>query len=485
MRIGLLVPVLVFGIGAAAVGCGDDSGLPPSQNNDMSAGAQDMAVELDMSIPDDAKRIVTFTMFAADFAQALCTHYMKCGQLDSAQMLQCIERYTRHTGWDQDVEIMKGRMEINELQCLAAVDASRCDSSDISEWSSRCLRFLYTGHQPIGAACIAAAECTSGYCQHAGSDAGIVEQVTGCPGMCATPKSPGSSCRLTTDCASGSACNFSTGQCYQLGAAGDPCPNALGKGSGSGCSFGLYCPLFPTVMPPTCQTAVMHTSVGDPCDPLQGAAAPMPECATGMYCQLQYTQTTTACTGVPSDCGTVPYGYCNVTAGFCMAPSGGKCEPKLAAAAVCDPHNDSFTSFANDQCADGTLCQPVSGQPKSTCQPYGGANADCTRDTSCKIGFYCKAGKCTPWFSDGQVCDTSPHCPSSVQYPQQVCIADNADAGSVTTCEVAKNFGATCTPGFEDALCEPSDLPAFLGKPSSTYCAPTGTGGGTCTPRCY
>jgi hypothetical protein len=44
---------------------------------------------------------------------------------------------------------------------------------------------------------------------------------------------------------------------------------------------------------------------------------------------------------------------------------------------------------------------------------------------------------------------------------------------------VTKNFGASCIPGFENALCEPSDLP------SSSSCVPNGSGGGTCAPSCF
>jgi hypothetical protein len=472
MRSTLLLSLCAIGV----VGCGDHGG---GGGFDLSA-PDDLSVAMDMSgIPDDAKKIVTFSMFAQDFAQAICAHYMACGQLDTAQLPACIERNLRHTGWDQDVEIMKGRMEINELQCLNAVQTARCDFSDLGAWSSRCLDFLYTGHQTLGGACIGDPECASGYCQHAGSDGGMSEQVTGCPGVCAQPKSSGMSCRINSNCASGYFCDNGTKQCVKLSAMGEACFNGLGQGSGQSCQFGLNCPTFPATMPPKCEVPSTQTTLGGPCDPLQGSATPTPECGTGMYCQLQYMVSAIACTGAAGDCtdpSLNPYAYCNTVTGFCQNPVGGKCESKLAAAAICDPHNDSFSSFQNSQCADGTICQPVTGMPKSTCQPFGGANADCTSDSTCKIGFYCNgSNKCTAWFSDGQVCDNGGHCPSTAQYPATVCIADNPDAGAVTTCQVTKSFGATCIPGFEDGLCEPSDYPG------STAC----TAGGTCGPKCY
>jgi hypothetical protein len=105
--------------------------------------------------------------------------------------------------------------------------------------------------------------------------------------------------------------------------------------------------------------------------------------------------------------------------------------------------------------------------------------ATCSSDAQCKIGLSCVTGKCTPWFSDGQACDVSAHCPSPTEGLREVCIADNADAGTFKTCEPSKSFGATCVPGFEDALCEPSDVVG------STTCTPTMAGSGVCAPKCF
>ena len=159
-------------------------------------------------------------------------------------MAACLENNLRHTGWDQDVEIDKGRVEINELQCLNAIEASRCDSSDIGAWSSRCLQFLYTGHVAAGGACVADVECVAGdYCQHGGSDAGL-EQVTGCPGVCAAYKPAGAACRLDTECNTDSICD-STNGCTKQAAINQPCSNALGANpTAQNCQFGLLCPTF-------------------------------------------------------------------------------------------------------------------------------------------------------------------------------------------------------------------------------------------------
>ena len=468
------VAVLAFG------GCGDH-GLPPPDFGpvDLSVVVTDLAVDLDMGIPDDAKKVVTFTQFAQDYAQALCAHYMACGELDTAQMAACLENNLHHTGWDQDVEINKGRVEVNELQCLAAVQTARCDFSDIGAWSSRCEQFLYTGHVANGGACVADVECTSGFCQHGGSDAGI-EQVTGCPGTCATPKATGAACRLDTDCASDSFCDPMNG-CTKLAPLNQPCTNSIGAGTGQNCQFGLMCPTFATS--PTCVVPATQTTLHGACDPYQGSYSPTPACSASMYCQLHYTQDAASTCTMDTDC---PFSYCDTAAGKCMTATSGTCENKLAAGVDCDPHNTGTTTFVNEQCADKSLCLQAGTQTKATCQSFGADAADCNQDTDCKIGFFCNGGKCAALTADGQMCDPSfAHCASETE--QTVCIADNADAGMNTTCEVTKNFGAPCNPGFEDFLCAPADLPGDPTKPGSgsSYCAPNGSGGGTCAPKCF
>src|SRR5262245_38350256 len=126
---------------SATIGCGPD-GHPGGKDMSVPDAGVDMAIPDDLTIPDDAQSLVTYTAFSSHFAQELCAHYMKCGQVDAAQLDACIERETRHLGWDADVEIMKGRAALNELQCLDAVKNARCDNSDSGAWQSRCVQFL-------------------------------------------------------------------------------------------------------------------------------------------------------------------------------------------------------------------------------------------------------------------------------------------------------------------------------------------------------
>jgi hypothetical protein len=466
--------LLLSALSLFVAGCGDH-GLPG--DHDMAVADDLSGVLEDMPPPDDARRFVSFTTFAQHLAETQCAHYMTCGQLDASQMNACIERNLRKTGWDQDIEIMKGRMEINELQCLDAIKNARCDLADVSYWTTRCNQFLYQPHQADGAACLSNSECANGFCQHAGSDAGMFMQVTGCPGTCAPARKPGEACRQNPDCASDSYCDrFGTHVCIKAAALNQDC-------SATGCAFGLMCPTFPAAMPPTCVLPVTQKTLHGACDPFQGALTPTVACDPGMYCQLQYTAGA-ACTGAAGDCASPAGSFCDVGAGTCQIPSGGKCEMKLAAGATCDPNNTGSYSFVDSQCADGSYCYQLTGQTNPTCQAFGSVNGACVKTggtvDTCKVGLWCNVlagtqGTCQAWFSDGQTCDTSAHCPAS---SQNVCIADNADAGANTTCETSRSFGAVCTPGFEDTLCAQSDLPG------STYCAAAGSSG-VCAPKCF
>ncbi len=458
---------------AAVAGCGDHHGLP---GEDM-AVSNDMSVSTDMGIgdmamyPDDIRKYVSFTMFAKDFANALCAHYMACGQLDAAQMAACVERNLRHTGWDQDIEITKGRMEVNEAQCIDAVNHARCDFSDDGAWTARCSQFLYTPHQANGATCLSEVECMSGFCKHSGSDAGMATQPDGCPGVCADPLPIGATCRLSSDCGANGVCDSTAHTCDQRSALNQSCTNPFGVGSGRPCQFGLLCPTFPSGTP-TCVLPSMQTTLHGACDPFQGATTPVPPCGPGMYCRVTYSDGAACSTAGP--CGTVIGGYCDTAAGVCKVPNGGSCENKqMNMGDSCDPHYESLLSVVVNQCADGLHCTQLPGQTTTTCQPYVADTGACAADGQCKQGLSCVGGHCTPWLSDGQTCTSNPQCSANA------CIVDNPDAGAIKSCQVRKSFGATCIPGFEDGICELSDLPG------STSCAPTTGGSGTCAPRCF
>jgi hypothetical protein len=204
----------------------------------------------------------------------------------------------------------------------------------------------------------------------------------------------------------------------------------------------------------------MQTTVDSDCDPIQGVVTPTPPCGPSMYCQVQYSGATAV---------------------------GGKCKMKIAAGMACDLKNDGAYFFATSQCADGTFCYSTTGVAGSeTCQPRGSAGDDCNAlggtISTCKEALWCDTattpGKCKTFVANGASCALSKVCASTIP-GQATCIDDTTAGGPTTTCQPAKNFGAACKPGIEDSLCAGSD------NANSTYCAPSGGGGGTCTPKCF
>jgi hypothetical protein len=480
-------------------GCGDNSGLPPGSDLsglvDMNAGA-DLSVG-DMGPPVDLEKVVSFAMFAVDYAKTRCSRYMACGQLDQAQFDLCVERQTKHTGWDQDLEIMKGRMQINEAACLQSILNLRCDNSNSDEVPASCVTFIYTPHQLDGATCLSSKECTGGHCQHSTTDAGTSTQPTGCAGVCAPtslkvgdPCTPGSS-----DCPAGSYCDGGTSQCVKSAQSGELC-YAFGSPTPDPtkpqCAYPLYCPTFGTA--PTCTQATTQKTLHGACDPFQGVTQTVPPCDTGMYCQVQYTDGA-ACDSVTPCVG--GYACSAPTNGRCQVPSGGKCETKLTAGTACDPKNEYRWGLAglgkggfqvDNQCEDASYCYQLPTDAAPKCQALGAANGDCVTYSasldSCKQALYCDATtkKCLPWIADSMTCTTNNRCAGASITQQFVCIADNSDAGSHLTCEQFKDYGANCDPLFQQSLCYPTDFVAG----GSTYCAASPAGsGGTCQPKCF
>jgi hypothetical protein len=439
-----------------AVGCGP-SGIPKGQDMamtlDMAPEGFDLSVAgdlgpIDMAIPDDAQRPVLFSQFAADYAKALCLRLAQCGKVDSdpASQAACQETQAFLTGWDQDTEIMKGRMIVNELQCLAAVSAQRCDGSDTGYFSERCFQFLYQPLQANGSACLTSVECANGYCAHVQNDAGNGLQPSGCPGTCVPFK--------TTSCDQLDSCNLSnavciSGTCNARGDVGADC-------SSFPCKVGLYCPTFGTKL---CATAAAtQTTVGGACDPAQGMSTALPSCAAGLYCKKN------------------------------AGGTGATCETKIKSGQPCDLTTVDFTglgagvNYRNDSpCEDGTVCNQQNGAT-GTCVPFSAVNQPCGVDPDCKVTLYCDTGSktCKSKVTDGQGCAGAQQCMAQLPSLPSTCIADNGDAGTFTTCQPWKQFGASCNPGFEDSVCYPA-----AGTPGTSYCAPGKNGGGACEPKCF
>jgi hypothetical protein len=455
----------------AAVGCGDDDGLPPG-GKDLSVGADlavsgDLSTSADLSAGVDMSSGITWAKFSLDFAQARCARLMSCGQLDAAQLDVCITQNLQLTGWDIDTEIAKGRLLLNETQCIAALAASRCDGSDSGLWQERCTTLLDVPQQAIGAVCLSGVECTSTFCAHSVNGAGTAPQPDGCPGLCTAIKPVGAPCQTDEQCGPDSFCdndnsnnNVITNTCVAYLGVGDDC-GAI-ENPKQTCHPGTtYCPVFGT---PNCIVPPPSAALGGACDPSQGFSN-VPPCVAGLFCQVNATR------------------------------DGATCQPKIAAGASCnggDTISSQGLELIDNQCVDGTGCFSLDNDPldtAGTCIPYGGSGDTCKQISntisSCKIGFLCETsgagvlvGTCVPLLANGAQCSLSASCASSTGILQNTCIADNGDAGGVLTCQAAKGFGDSCLPDFQGALCWPA---ADVG---TSYCAPTSNGNGVCAPLC-
>jgi hypothetical protein len=467
------------------VACDDDSSSPGSK--DMAVGGHDMAVAHDLAVAGDLavngdladlsagadmSTGVTWAKFSLDFAHARCAQLMACGQVDATELDTCIAQNLQLTGWDIDTEITKGRLLLNETQCIAAVSAARCDSSDSGQWSQRCGTLLYVPEQNNGAVCLADVECTSSYCAHAANTAGTSPQPTGCPGVCATIKATGAACQTDDQCGSNSFCDngndaASTNTCMPYLGVGDPC-GAITNPKQTCHPGTTYCPTFGTN--PVCTAPAKSGALGDACDPAQ-AFADVPPCNADLYCKV--------------DAGA------------------GTCQPKTAAGQACNGNYTLtglpyFYQFIDNQCADGTSCYSLDedgNDTLGTCSPFGGLNDACKQITqtqsSCKIGFVCvtpgtsMVGTCQALVPTGAACVSGGlACAEATPVISGgVCIAESGDAGGAATCQTPKSFGDSCVPGYQDTLCWPTADPTTA-YPTTSYCAPTSNGKGVCAPIC-
>ena len=470
---------LGLAIVVGTVGCGSQ-GLPIVSHDmamklgDMAADMQlDMAVPddlgpVDMAIPNDAIKPVSYSAFANDYATALCAHLSQCGKVDSdaASQAACREVNAIHFGRDFDSEIMRGHVVVNELQCLDAISNSRCDGSDTGVIQQKCVTFLFVGKQLADQECLSSEECADGnYCLHSLNDGGTARQVPGCLGKCEPYKATGcdevDSCNLATAICAG-------GNCIALPGDGMPCL----FGAGGACQRGLYCSSFDAT--PTCRMPMMQMAAGGSCDPAQSQNTTVAPCGpgangAGMYCKFDKSPSPTSASCTPK------------------MPSGGACDKTL------------YNLATDNPCVDGFHCDTTaSGTSVGVCNPFRTLGGDCTPPNlatspensapDCKVNFYCDgtSKKCTALAADGSGCTISASClayqRNNYSSSPYTCLVDNPDAGSFKSCEAYQNFGTSCLPGFQDDICYPAA--GFNSGANTSYCAETKNGGGSCAPRC-
>lgn len=422
---------------AAMVGCGDDVVVhtdgPPA---DLSV--VDLAGTVDLTIPEDHRVIVNATQFNMDLASAICAHLMMCGRLIAANMQACIEANTPKLGFDENTEISKGRVQINEAQCLAAVMGARCDNSDLGGvFLGKCAKLLNLPMQPSDGTsqCLVGLECVNGYCAHGKADAGTAPE--GCPGVCTPFKNLSDACGSDTECNQSVAfCDTGTNKCAAKGGAAATCTD-LGH-----CRDGLYCAgYFTNIASPsgTCTMASGSGNSGDACDTIQDLYTDFPTCGTGLYCK--------PATGAP------PY------------ETRGTCAAKIASGMPCTAPT-GFNAAVENPCVDGTGCFQTVGQTMATCQPFAGASQACdAAQASCQETLFCDnvtnpaAPTCKALIADNQPCDptTNNHCLANAKHGNTNCIGATGSA----VCVPEKPYNTTCNPVSDSPAC------------GSDYCSPS------------
>jgi hypothetical protein len=458
---------LVLAFACSSIGCGNNP-LPPGgdlgQGNDLSAGSGDMSANLDMATDMVGQVLVSYSQYAMDYANTFCAREQQCGKLgnDAASLANCVQRNILALGVDLDTEIAKGRLKLNELQCLQGVSNARCDGSDFGFVRERCGAFLFAGQQNVNDACIDDRECINSQCAHTpvdpdGGTAATPLPPSGCPGTCQPFLSTGATCTRDSQCNSAVAyCPRNSHMCTPKFQLGNPCQRVLKP-----CASGLFCSSFTAV----CQTPVSQMSLGGACDPDQATQTAVPPCAPGLYCQLQYTS------GVAS---------------------GGTCQKKLGAGVTCHSTDVTGFTFEDNPCDDGYYCYQtagVDGSGQESCQLPLAAGSSCDPNANGFLSFCFDGHACAGATPTCQL--LSPNgttCPSLSRGSQVcgsgVCGAANPDAGVTGQCSAIKGFGASCVPGLDDNICVPAEFDTSVPPKSQSHCAPSGNGG-TCAPKCF
>ncbi len=273
------------------IGAAHDLGGTDLSVNDMAVPG-DQAVPIDMAdnrqdiiLPPDAVVAVTYAELLQMFEAAYCNNLVKCGQLDSSRVTQCLEvaRGLKVLSIDPNVEIQEGRIVLNDATCAQAYGNARCDGTNVGAIQTTSCQNLFLPKQTKGQACISDLECKSGYCVTNGDDAGTDY---GSPGGCTSPGGHcepyiaiNSACTASAQCdPTTSFCNGVTCQAYVADNAA--CTYVAYAAGAQPCLPGAFCKI--TTMGATMGTCVRPTasgSLGDNCDEWQDDVTAFPSCA--------------------------------------------------------------------------------------------------------------------------------------------------------------------------------------------------------------
>ena len=360
---------------------------------------------------------------------------------------------------------MKGRMEINELQCLDAINNARCDNSDTVAWGGKCLQFLYIAHQADGAACLADVECTSGYLPARRQRRRHPRAGDRLPGTCANPKATGAPAASTaTARRTRRAADLGDGvACTKLAALNEACRSNPSRPSSDPtklrCQFGLVLPDVPGGGAGDLRGAVDADGARRRLRPVPGRRRAdggvrhrhvLPGAVHGRRCVHR------AADRLPDVIGVVlrhrrRHLHDPSAASARRSCVGRRLRPEqrgrlqLRRQPVRRRHATA-TSSARRRARPARR----SARPTATAMRLGGTIS------TCKVGFYCDAGdaQVRGLAGDGDGVRRQLRSCAVVPRRARTCASPTTPTPApAPTCQAAKNFGAACDPGFEDSLC--------------------------------
>lgn len=300
--------------------------------------------------------------FDSSYKDAECTYLVRCGFF--ADKMTCLSATLTGNSMftlsaQMRVEILAGRVSYNGNNVKACFDALANATCDKTDESGRVLPVQCSGftHGTIagGAACMANADCISGYCS------GSTQQT--CSGTCVgdtapstTPAGLGESCSSLNSCIAGLYCDHTTFKCAPLKAAGEACTQT----DGSECAYGLGC------AGTTTRTCKALPLVNEPC----------------------------------------PDGVCRDDGVHCVSGTTPTCKAYGLAGAVCTTSTDCSPYFP----CDFTTTSPyMCKKPPSVGEACTTGNTRCFEEHS-----YCDSTtlRCTAGKADGATCTSAIQCVS-------------------------------------------------------------------------
>jgi hypothetical protein len=290
---------------------------------------------------------------ATDAANAYCGQVAKCEPVvlasDYGSMAACVTARTQVTLNSLAAPGTGATPETSEA-CTAAYPTYSCADFINDVVPPACKPQVGTG--ATGAACFAAGQCQSAFCQ--------IPKAALC-GTCQPALASGSSC-ANSNCPTGLHCAATTSTCVTYGAAGAACTE------NSDCGYQLDCVGADAAKgtPGTCTAEV--ATAGATCDHAQKTGAGCDPtanliCGRDNKCDTYDTATTGQPCGYVANDGGTTYTYCTGGSRCLTSGTASTCTGPAAAGAACNTALDNL-------CADPATCtgSTVDGGVSGTCQ---------------------------------------------------------------------------------------------------------------------